>query len=259
MNNTNYEEMEGIRRSELWLFKKSPLHYKWQKEHPTDPTPAMVFGQAMHKYLLEPETFADEFAIVPAVDRRTKVGREQFNDFLGKNSGKTFITEDDMNKIGAMKMSLLENEEVRELFAHSKVVEMPYTWTDAATGEKCKVKADMVISNVVGFSRPCIIDYKTTNSCADGAFEKSCRMYGYDFQSGMYTEGINICTLEEHGFIFIAQEKEPPYASRVYYCSDYFIDRGKRIFHELLDVYHSCRNADSWHGYESTELFGEDW
>ena len=48
--------------------------------------------------------------------------------------------------------------------------------------------------------RKFIVDYKTTDSCEDGHFERSARQYGYKFQSGMYTEGVTINTGDDYDF-----------------------------------------------------------
>lgn len=256
MNDRDYNAMEGIRRSDLWKIKQSPLHFRWHMDHPEEPTPALIFGRAMHKYLLEPETFRDEFAIAPSCDRRTKEGRRIYEDFADSVGDREVLTLDDMERIGEMKRALMENDDVADLMIRTVQKEEPYQWIDAETHEMCKVKAD-AIADYNGDLY--IIDYKTTVSCADGAFERSVRKYGYDFQAGMYTEGVNCATLQEHGFVFIAQEKDAPYASRVYWCDAGFIKRGMAEFHDLLRTYHECKKTNTWKGYESADLYSEEW
>ena len=73
MTQQEYRSYQAISRSDLFKFKKSPLHYKYASEHQEEPTPALNFGSAAHKYILEREDFDTEFAIAPNVDKRTKV------------------------------------------------------------------------------------------------------------------------------------------------------------------------------------------
>lgn len=256
MNDREYNALDGIRRSDLWVIKQSPMHFRYHMDHPETDSPSLTFGRAMHKYILEPETFNEEFAIAPIVDRRTKDGKLEYADFLNTLGGREVIAFEDMERIGDMKRSLMQNSEVVDIMQNITSVETPFIWTDAKTGELCKVKTDMIV-DINGM--PYIVDYKTTTSCADGAFERSVRKYGYDFQSGMYSEGVEITALEAHGFIFIAQEKDAPYASRVYYCDDYFVEKGRNEFHDLLNIYHECKQTGDWYGYESRELYAEDW
>lgn len=254
MNDRDYSLLEGVRRSELWWLNTSPLHYLYHLNEPEIGSQALIFGQAAHKWILEPDTFDDEVAILPEINRRTKEGRALYEAFQAENDGKTIITADDFDIIRDMKEALYTDPDIRELLENAKATEQAYVWTDAETGIRCKVKADM-ITELDG--QPIILDYKTTASCADGAFERSCRKYGYDFQSGMYTEGVNISTLEAHGFVFLAQEKEPPYAPRLYWCDEGFIEKGKRTFHRLLRQLKECQTTDTWKGYDSTELYEE--
>jgi len=255
MNDRDYDSQPGIRRSDLWKINQSPLHFRYAIENPEEPTPALIFGQAAHKYILEPETFFDEFAVMPGIDRRTKAGKASYDHFRELAGSRTVITEEDLQILMTMRAALLQNPDAKEILNGDIHTETAFFWTDPETGVPCKVKAD-IITEICG--RHVIVDYKTTGSCEDFAFERSCRKYGYDFQAGMYTEGIDLATLEEHDFVFIAQEKTPPYASRVYYCDPSFVEHGKHIFHDLLRTYHECKVNNVWPGYMSTDLYAED-
>ena len=256
MDDREYNAMPGIRRSDLWAMNTSPMHFKYRIESEPEQTPALIFGQAMHKFVLEPESMGEEFAIIPNVDRRTKAGKEEFDAFRKENDSKTWITEDQFDQIVQMRRVLDTNKTVAEILTGNIRVETPFSWIDGETGEQCKVKAD-IIAYIDG--KPTVIDYKTTVSCADRAFERDARRYGYHFQAGMYCEGIDLCTLEEHEFMFIAQEKTPPYAVRVYRCDRGFINSGRRRFHTLLRMYHECRMNDDWYGYPEETLYEESY
>lgn len=256
MNDKDYNAMPGIRRSDLWAINTSPMHFRYRVLNPIESTAALVFGQAAHKAILEPETFDDEFAFIPNVDRRTKAGKEAFEAFKAEHDGKIWLEPDIRQKIADMRAALLANPEIADILCSEIRVETPFTWIDGTTGEQCKVKAD-ILAYIDG--KPTIIDYKTTQSCADGAFERDARKYGYSFQAGMYSEGIDLCTLEQHEFMFIAQEKTAPYATRIYKCDRGFINAGKRKFHTLLKIYHECRMRDEWPGYPSESLYEESY
>lgn len=255
MNDREYNAMPGIRRSDLWWMKKSPAHFKYHLEN-HETSDALTFGSAAHAYILEPQTFLREYAVMPNVDRRTKAGKERIEQFKEENANKTWISEEDMQTIAAMADALMQNGDVARLLVAPKRVEVPFCWIDGETGEECKCKAD-IITEIDGI--PYIVDYKTTLSCEDGAFERSARKYGYRFQTGFYSEGINLCTMEEHRFVFIAQEKYAPYLSRVYICDEGFVNAGKREFHELLRRYHTCKKSNKWKGYETEYLYAEEY
>jgi exodeoxyribonuclease VIII len=257
MNDREYSELPGIRRSDLAYMGKSPLHFRWHMDHPEEPTQALLFGQAAHAYVLENDTFFETYAFMPeGVDRRTKEGKKFYAEFMDANSGKTILPWETQDILVGMSQALHANDEIRAILTGEHRTEVPYYWQDSATGEICKVKADIIVE-IDGY--PFVIDYKTTADCSDSAFYRSCRQYGYDLQAGMYTEGISFCTMEDHKFAFIAQEKTAPYACRVCICDDGFVEQGRKKFHDLLGKYHACKESDKWGGYEGMILYGENY
>lgn len=246
----HYDKAPGIRRSDLWVINKSPKHFKHHMESDRVPTKALVFGAAAHKLLLEGDTFFEEYAIIPQVDRRTKQGKEIWAQFEldCEETGMVGITEEDFEVMYKMRNAVMADPLARELLKGDH--EKEFYWTDDWTGEECKCKVDCLTR----FNdMPFIVDYKTTDSCEDGHFERSARKYGYQFQAGMYCEGLFQNTLEEHGFAFIAQEKTEPYAVRVYVCDKEWIRRGYDKFRELIGIYHNCRLTGNWYGYEGPD------
>ena len=254
MTNKEYREHEGVSRSELnILLTKSPFHFKYAQENKDEETLALLEGRAAHKMILEPETFYDEYAVAPKCDRRTKEGKETYQAFVDQSQGKDIITDESMEKITQMAEAIKLNETAVKFLKGAH--EQSFFWTDADTGEPCKVRPDC-LSEVEG--KKYIVDYKTTDSCADRAFEHSIRKYGYKFQAGMYREGVFQNTFDEYGFVFIAQEKKAPYASRVYFCSDEFIREGYEQFRNAIDIYHWCKENNDWYGYADEMLMGEE-
>lgn len=245
-----YEMAEGIRRSDLWVINKSPLHFKYHMESEQEQTKALTFGAAAHKWLLEQNTFFDEFAVQPVVDRRTKFGKETYAEFEANCEEKhlSAISNDDFHIIQAMVKAV--NQVPLAVHLLSGKHEQEYYWTDDLTGEKCKCKVDCV-TDLEG--KKFVVDYKTADSCEDGHFERAARKYGYQFQAGMYCEGLFQNTLEEHGFAFVAQEKTEPYAVRIYICEPEWIKRGYDKYRELIGIYHDCKMTGNWYGYEGPD------
>lgn len=259
MSQKEYREAEGISRSELFKIARSPMHFKYAQENHEDSS-SLAFGRALHKYVLEKEDFHNDFIILPEVNRRTKAGKEEYERYQIEafNNDKELVSLDDMTVIMEMYAALIDHPMAMALLSGEH--EKNFFWTDAVTGEKCKCRPDCLTEYN---GNKYIVDYKSTDSCEDGHFERSCRKYGYKFQSGMYTEGVFQNTFEQYGFAFVAQEKKPPYAVRVYFCTPEFVAQGYDQFRELIGIYHSCRETGNWYGYEGamntpTELLEED-
>lgn len=251
-----YNALDGVRRSALWELKKSPAHYLYAVMNPPKETPALAFGSASHKYILETDDFWNEYAMTPECDRRTKDGKAVWNQFQEKlaSSGKSPVSFSDYSTILMMNQAILDHPTASELLKTGQH-EVTIQWTDPETGEPCKCRVDCLTE---WHGQKYIVDYKTTTSCEDGHFERACRTYGYKLQAAMYAEGVFAQTFEQYGFAFVAQEKNPPYAVRVYFCDRGFLDEGRDLFRELIRTYHKCKQAGIWPGYEDKELYGDE-
>ncbi len=244
MTESEYRRQEGISRTELWRLRESPEKFKWYQEHPEPATPALIFGATVHKLLLEPDTFYNEFAVAPEVDRRTKDGREAYNAFLSDSDGKSVISQADYEKAVEMAQKALGAPFVRKLLDGNR--EKPLFWVDDLTGEKCKCRLDVL--NAVN-DRLIVVDYKTTADASTDGFMRHAINYGYDFQAGMYCEGVEKVTGQKPLFVFIAQEKTPPYAVNILQADDLMVKRGYDVFRELIGIYHECRVTGNYYGY----------
>lgn len=247
MSEHDYRSHPAISRSELWKMNESPEKFKWFKDHPLEPTPALLFGQVTHKLLLQPESFDAEFVIAPVVDRRSKLGKEIYDTFVSAAGDRTIISADDYHKamdmVTAVRLSPLANK----LLAGAK--EVPFFWTDETTGEDCKCRVDC-LTEIDG--QYYIVDYKTTGNAQTDIFSnKDVWRYGYAFQAAMYSEGVmhGLDLTERPQFVFIVQEKTAPFAVNVIAVPDDVMLAGLDKYRELLGKYHECRILDAWYGY----------
>ena len=212
MNERDYNNAEGIRRSDLWKMEDSPEKFRYFLEHPVEQTPAMAFGSACHKMVLEPDTFGLEYATAPQVDRRTKEGKAMWEAFVQDNAGKTILSPDDVSTMEEMETALVHCPLAKKLLWGKGESEVPFFWTDPDTGEKCKIKVDRLVK----FNRKWYgVDYKTTLCAETFRFNSDIFKMGYFMQAAMYTEGVMKAKKmrKRPGFLFVAQEKKAPYSA----------------------------------------------
>lgn len=250
MTEREYAAAPGIRRSELWLINKSPMHFKYAKERPEEPTKAMKFGSAIHKFVLDAQNFQNEYIVAPNIDRRTKAGKEAYADLIGRSveENMDIISEEEYLQICEM-TKVLAQDPIASMLLHGER-EQSFFWVDGETQERCKIRCDVLTT---WDGKPYIVDYKTTDSCEPGHFERSMKKYGYKLQAGMYHEGLFENKFEDYGFAFVAQEKTEPYAVNVYVCDPEYIKEGVDLFRELLGIYHYCKMNNNWYGYMGAE------
>jgi len=239
-----YRAHPAISRSELWHMNESPEKFKYYRENPPEPTPALLFGQVVHKLMLQPETFDDDFAVAPDVDRRTKDGREAYNAFLMASDGKGIVTPDMYETAQSMAQRALQEPFVAKLLNGQK--EVPFFWTDEDTGIDCKCRLDCL--NEIG-ENLIIVDYKSCTDASNDGFMRDAIKYGYHFQSAMYSEGVQRNTGRKPLFVFIAQEKTEPYSINIFQADEAFVQYGRDIMREYLGIYKYCTETGDFYGF----------
>ena len=244
MTEQEYNKAPGIRRSLLWEIRRSPAHLKWRMDNPTEATPALIFGQALHAAVLTPEDYGRQFAVMPNVDRRTKAGREAWEAAAAEAQGRTQIAFDWAEQIADMVQAVRGNPMAARLLDGPH--ETSYFWADTLTGEACKCRTDAETD--IG-DMHLIVDVKTCQDASTDAFMRDALHYGYDVQAAMYTDGYKAVTGREATFVFIAVEKNPPYAVNILQADTLFMQHGQDRYRHLLGLYHECRQRNQWPGY----------
>ena len=251
MTEREYNEAEGVRRSELWMMRESPEKYLWAKTHPdTEPTPALQFGAMVHKLLLEPETFGEEYVVAPDVDRRTKAGKEAWNAVVENASaeGKTVMTVEDFAKATDMVEAVKRHPIANRLINGPGKHEEALFWTDEDTGIKCKVRLDALVGKGKDMM---VVDYKTAADAKTDVVSRMIFRYGYHVQSHMYTHAVqvNYGLKERPPFVLVVQEKKPPYAVNVIQLTEDVILAGEDDFRLYIGMLHQCRETGFFYGY----------
>ena len=112
--------MDGVSSSDLKKMAKSPAHFRYWKDNPKEDTPSLLFGRAVHKYILEKDDFYKEFAVAPDINRRTKDGKAQWLLFQDQNEGKDIVSLDDFQQIKDMHYVLDSNSFARTLVFYGR-------------------------------------------------------------------------------------------------------------------------------------------
>ena len=98
LDEQDYRALPHLNQSILKHGLRSMLHMKNAMEAPSKTTDALIFGQLVHTLVLEPHVYAEQFAVAPEVDRRTKAGKQEWEDFLAVNHDRTPIKKADYDR-----------------------------------------------------------------------------------------------------------------------------------------------------------------
>ncbi len=88
-----YNDLDAVRSHDLTAFIKDPYTWKYE-EKPDSEASFFVEGRLQHCLFLEPDVFHDEFVVSPKLDRRTKAGKEAYEDFMASVNGRSVVTQD---------------------------------------------------------------------------------------------------------------------------------------------------------------------
>jgi len=214
-------------------------------------TDALMFGRAVHAYLLDRPQWEREFFVIPEkLNMRTNAGKEAMANFEAQNVGRQIVHPEDFQLIKDMFDAAMSNPAVFSMLVGG-TAESTVIWQDEETGIWCKTKPDMIPAGESGV----VLDYKTTRNAAEHPFQTSIVSYGYDRQAAMCLHGLKQATGKEYDlFGFVAQEPEVPYRTELYVLDDQFVRRGFGEYKRLLRIESHCREQNYWPNYSPTNL-----
>ena len=241
-----YGDFDFVTNSQLGLIKKSPATYDFFRNNPNlrPETKALNFGRAFHMCMLEPDKFDSRVVKEPeGINKRTKAGKEEYQQFLLDNKDNTVLSGVEYNSLIGMRNRLFSSHECMEYLSGGKS-EQVGVWKDEDTDILCKCKADYWIDN-----KKTLVDIKTTQDSSFYGFKGSAYKYGYDRQSAFYSDGF-----KADDFVFIVIEKGAPYNIGIYYSGEDFMSGGKLKYSELLNTYKHYFIDKEQDPYEHTYL-----
>jgi len=228
------------------------LHFytKYIKRIPTEPTEAQKFGAMVHLALLEPKEFMKRMVTAPEVDQRTKAGKEEWLAFqAGLESTAVIVTKEQSDQITGMLHSLMDHQVASGLLSQGVAEMSGYFLKD---GLLCKVRPDYLRQDGI------VIDVKTTVCAKRKVFERQIMTYNYHIQAAWYFDAYESLTKRAaDSFIFVAIEKEPPYAVAVYIADPTVIEKGRHEYTRAFEIYKQCLKENRWPGYQTeAEMIG---
>lgn len=245
MSNEEYHATEAVSKSTLDMISVDLNRPEWNRKCPQDQEKIKTFefGDAMHAICLEPDRLKSDFVVMPELNLRTNVGKDEKRAFLLENSDKKILTFDEHKKLNLMFDSIMAHPEARAIIEADGICESSWFWTDKETGLKCKCRPDKLI-----VSRQ--VDVKTTEDLKK--FHYSVDDYRYHVQNAWYCDGLQNCGIDNPYMEFLVIQKMIEigrYPVRVVRLPDEAIEYGKVLYRQNLRAYAEFLN----HGKGETD------
>jgi len=232
MSDKEYFAVDALSNSDFRLLKESVLHYENKELFKLEST-SLTLGSAVHKLVLEPETFNDDFIIEDFegadLNKNTKLYKEAKTKWLDSVGDREVLSKDLFEQVVKMARNV---KAIAGGLLQGGLAERAFFSEFDNVPVKCK--ADYYIE-----SAGVVIDLKTTKSIKD--FKKSILEYGYGTQSAFYTDVISSLGYRAERFVFILVETTKPYMVSVQEMEFVGIEEGRAIYSELLETWKSYK------------------
>lgn len=245
--NELYHRGPGVSQSDLKAIQRSPMHYRYAKDHPKPPTYEMEVGKALHTLVLEPQKFDDQYLEQPKFDGRTTEGKARIAEINdeAKQRGLRLIQTPEMDRLKWMRDALLMHPYASILLdVDAGPCETSVYWEDETTKTLCKIRPDKLND-----AHNIACDLKSTGDASYSGFARTCAAYNYMMQAAFYTHGLNQVGRRVKGFWFIVCEREPPWGIGIYELESVALDFGHISWQRALWIYHECLKTNEWPGY----------
>jgi exodeoxyribonuclease VIII len=245
-----YRRWAACNPSLLKAARPSMLHAKAAMDGllEKDETPALAFGSLVHDLLLEPDR--SDVRVVPDFgDTRKGKGaherRAQRDEWIASQPEHVIVaTEDDMALAHEMLAQVRSHPVAAQAVGVEGRRELSMVWECPATGLMCKGRIDIEAP-----SKRLLIDPKTTKSAARWSFAADVAKFGYHLQSTWYQWGYGLLTGKTFDWLWLAFEKEPPYACALYAPDDEMQRTGRVECRELRNKLVASLKSGKWPGY----------
>tara|TARA_R110002167_G_scaffold242678_2_gene448277 strand:- start:126 stop:983 length:858 start_codon:yes stop_codon:yes gene_type:complete len=236
-NDAYHRDTKFVTSSMLKCLRESPRLYesKYVKgEVPQERKRAFDIGHAVHTKVLEPQEYAERFAVESeGVNRRTKEYQAMKRDAMA--AGKVLLSSDDNRLVERAESSLRKHPIISRILEAEGDVERTLTWTDAATGVLCKFRADKMV-HPLALPRM-LFDIKTAADSGERGFTMSAAKFGYHLQAAHYIEGAASVTgtnVADWMLVFGVVRTDHPFDSFAYQLDQRSLDSAFELRTRLL-------------------------
>lgn len=231
------------------LANECPMRFWWDSYmnagRSDDSTKNAEIGKASHIAILKPDQWSDLVAILPFDDFKTKAAREARD--MARAAGKIVLKTEAAAEVLAMSQALHRHPVASELVQRG-TAERAYVWQDPQTNIWLKAKPD--------YMRPkALVDLKTAPSANPAAFSYHLYSMGYHQQAAWYLDGVEAVTGERPDrFVFIVQEREPPYLVTVCPLDLQAVEWGAKLNRKAINLFAQCVERNDWPGYQDQPI-----
>ena len=237
-----YRAAAGVNVSALKDLARSPLHYRYAKDNPKPTSAAMTLGTAAHCATLEPERFAEAFAVWTG-GRRAGAEWESFNRAAAA-LGKAVLTEDEHDTAQAIAAAVRGTPEAM-VYLRRGEAEVSMAWHHDNPAMLLKGRVDWL---TVVDGCDVLVGLKTTRDLRPRKFAAQAADLCYHWQWAYYADGFERIAGRKPLVVEIVVESAAPHAVAVYRIPEHVLERGRQEYRDALEQLARCEASGVWPG-----------
>lgn len=231
--------------AKLLLPPSCPALFRWERDHPSPPKRVFDFGHAAHAEVLG---VAGTYAVIPddLLASNGAASTAAAKAFIADctASGVAVIKSSEAEQVWAMADAIRGNADVMRLMGPGRA-EVAMLWADADTGVELRCKVDWLPDD-----RSTLVDYKTAVSAGPAWFRRHYTEFGYHQQAAWYIDAaIALGLHDDPDFVFLVQQKTPPYLVQPYRLSVAALAAGRELNRRAIRIFADCTATGVWPGY----------
>jgi hypothetical protein len=233
------------------LKEPTPLHAKYKMDGNDGASEALSLGDALHKAVLEPESFDNHFddfymwSPTKGLDTKAAIEAREMNP------DKILLVPDQVEQVKGMREAIYRHKLCRFLLDKCTQRELSGVAPDKDLGIVRKIRVDACDGiGIPGQSwSNYLLDIKTTRNIHE--FHREVRKFNYDIQGAYYLDTDAMITGKPRSsFILIAVSSVKPYCARVYGLTPEQIDKARDIYKRRLAALADAYIHRSWTAWD---------
>lgn len=239
--------------AKLLLPPSCPAKFIWDRRHGQKTKKVFDFGAAAHREVLGAGSDVVVVAGTGKDENAWRTNDDKAAVEAVRAAGKTPLTPRDAAVVADMAAALRAHPDASALLSPEYIdAEQVLVWLDEDAGIWCRAMLDGLPrrSAIRVGDRFIIVDYKSAKSVEPRALSKAMAEYGYHRQDAWYVDGVRTLGLDDDpAFVFVCQEKEPPYLVTVVELNAEARAIGARENRLARHMFRRCMETDTWPAY----------
>jgi len=257
MSFLDYEKLPAINWSRLKPYLKSAAHGK-AAERESDDADFLDYGQALHRAVLEPGLFDQEFGTIPedAPTKRSNEGKAWWQAFEAANVGRTMLKPETLVAVRRGAEAVYAHPRMAAMLnATGSQREVVALAMDPEFGIYRKARLDL-LSSWQGESF--IVDLKSAFDASNYGMSRAMNTNAYHAQLSFYRQTLNYVAPYDRRAALFAVEKDPTIAV-AYDVDEATLEVGEQDVVKAMRTFIESDAAQRWPGYPDGMLSLPAW